>query len=143
METLHASILYRLLVLSSLALSIQGQVIGSVTSRISYAVPRTEGGLVGVITVDVQPVLGSSVAINTSSALQWGLHTGGTGKVALVSSAVRAGPNQLLAQLTSLWALSSNGEYGGDSFSVTATESVSSFLVDSVGEYSFNDSKNW
>ena len=118
---------------------------GSATSQITYAVPRTESGLAGLITVDAQPILGTSVAIETSSALQWDLHTQ-SGWMRLLTSGIRSsvpGSNQLLAQPKSLWALLSTGEYDAGTFSVTATETVSNSLVDSTGQYSFNDSKNW
>ena len=135
-----------MLVLGSSVLSVRGQIVGSVASRISYT--ETEGGLVGLIKVDAQPVLGTSFAINMSSALQWDLHTQNAGWMSLTSDAARVSApanlnsNQLL-QPKPLWALSSTGEYNKETFWATASETLSNSLVDVIGQYSFNGFRNW
>ena len=134
--------------LSSSALSIRGHTVGSLTSRIFYTVSETDGGVFGRITVDAQPILGSSVAINSNSALQWDLYRDNTGWMRLASDAIRTSvdatsvSNQL-SQPKLLWALLSTGEYGGGSFLLRASETASNSHVDSTGQYSFADSKNW
>jgi len=140
--------MYRLLVLSSSAVSIQGQVVGSMASRISYTVPRTEGGLVCLIKADVHPVMGTSFAINISNALQWDLHTQSAARITLASDAVRlpvsgSSESSQLSQSKPLWALSSECDYGGGSFNAVASETLSKSFVATTGQYSFNDSKNW
>lgn len=134
------------MVLTTSALSIREQLVGSLAARISYTVPLAESGLVGLIKADVQPIWGTSLAVNTSSALQWDLSAQNTGVITLGSDAtsVKLGRGSSpLVQPESLWTLSSRCEYGSGSFHATASETVSNSLVDTSGRYSFQDSKNW
>jgi hypothetical protein len=129
-------------VLSSSALSIRGHKIGSLTSQIMYDVPQINDGLIGHITVDAKPILGSSVAISSNSALQWDLHRDNAGLMSLASDATSTSGNQT-SQPKPLWSLSSTCEYDGGSFQAAASETVSNSLVDSTGQYKLDSLRNW
>jgi len=137
--------IYRLLVLSSSALSIRGHVIGSLTSRISYDVPQADNGLMGLITVKVQPTLGSSIVITTNSVLQWDIHEESDGWMTLVSDAETNSSNETSQpkQPKQVWALSSACEYDKESFLLTLSEPFSDSIVDCAGHYSFDSLRNW